>query len=249
MYFNSDLVNFCLSTHAVLYYLKKGGGLCSITDTLSLLVFKHLGSVIGSAFINSFFFVPDLILDLFRNDTNSNEERYSESCLRFFDLVRTDAMAYIALTGNPYCQSAKYCEYFTHVSMLHDGDQSAVRLYRICAHILISGVVSILGLYIKGQIEPYTIGATIIIGMFVSTYIISYQADPAEALLLMYNLDEEFHRRYPKKVAFNPTDKREQDKYLSWLEGDYSRKSDITSSFARDIKQLKNDQWNENLQA
>jgi hypothetical protein len=57
----------------VLYYLKKGGGLCSITDTLQLLVFKHLGSVIGSAFINSFFFVPDLILDLFRSDSSSNE--------------------------------------------------------------------------------------------------------------------------------------------------------------------------------
>lgn len=61
-------------------------------------------------------------------------------------------MGFVALTGNPYCQSAKYCEYLTHVSMLHDGDQSAIRLYRICAHILISGLVSILGLYIKGQI-------------------------------------------------------------------------------------------------
>lgn len=206
---------------------------------LSLLVFKHLGSVIASAFINSFFFVPDLLLDFCRSDTTGNEERYSEGCLRFFDLVRADAMAYIALTGNPYCQSAKYCEYFTHVSMLHNGDQSTMRLYRICAHILIPGLVSILGLYIKGEIEPYTIGATIIIGMFVCTYIISFQADPAEALLLMYNLDEEYYRRFPKKLTFNPSDKREQEKYLNWLSGDYARKSDITAGFANDLRELK----------
>lgn len=99
----------------------------------------------------NFFFIPDLIADLFRNDS-SNDEHYSEGCFRFLDLVRTDAMAYIGLTGNPFCQSSKYCEYFTHVSMLQDGDQSALRLYRICAHILIAGMVSILGLYIKGNI-------------------------------------------------------------------------------------------------
>lgn len=64
-----------------------------------------------------------------------------------------------------------------------------MRLYRICAHIVIAGLISILGLFIKGQIEPYTIAATIVIGMFVSTYIISYQADPADAMLLMYNID------------------------------------------------------------
>jgi hypothetical protein len=56
----------------VLYYLKKGGGLCSITDVLSLLVFKHLGSVIAAGFM-AFFFIPDLILDLFRSEKHSKE--------------------------------------------------------------------------------------------------------------------------------------------------------------------------------
>lgn len=102
------LVNFCLSTHAVLYYLKKGGGLCSIPDVLSLLVFKHLGSVIAAGFMD-LFFIPDLILDLFRGEKHSKEERSADGCLRFFDLLRTDAMAYIGLTGNSYCNSAKYC--------------------------------------------------------------------------------------------------------------------------------------------
>jgi hypothetical protein len=141
--------------------------------------------------------------------------------------VRTDALAYVILTGNPYCQSAKYCEYITHESMLHDGNQSTLRLYRICAHVFIAGLVSILGLFIKGGIEPYTVGATFIIGMFVSTYIISYQADPAEALLMMYNLDEEFYRRTINKTLTNSTDKKDQDKYLVWLVQDFIKKNEI----------------------
>jgi hypothetical protein len=157
-------------------------------------------------------------------------------------------MGYVGLSGNSYCNSAKYCEYFTHMSMLHDGDQSALRLYRISAHIFIAGLVSILGLYIKGNIEPYTVGATLIIGMFVSTYIISYQADPADALLLMYSMDEEFHRRQSKRGVFNPADQREKERYLSWLEGEYSRKSDITNGFANDIKNLKDEHWKEQVQ-
>jgi hypothetical protein len=52
----------------------------------------------------------------------------------------------------------------------------------------------------------------------------------------MYSIDEEFYRRYSKKGAHNPADKKEQDKYLGWLEGEYSRKTEITSGFAKEIK-------------
>lgn len=159
------------------YYLKKGGGLCAIGETLQLWLFKHIGSIIGGAFMNVFFFLPDMVLDFFRKNSNDDEE--SVGCLTFFDLVRNDAMGYIALTGTSYCQAAKYCEYFTHESLLCEGSQSVLRLYRICAHILIAGCVSIAGLYIKGAIEPYTIGLTIIIGIFSCTYIVSFQADPS----------------------------------------------------------------------
>lgn len=188
--------------------------------------------MIAASFMD-IFFIPDLVLDFFRSDSSEHE---AGGCFKFFDLVRSDAMAYVALTGNPYCHSSKYCEYFTHSSMLHSSDQSALRLYRICAHILIAGIVSILGLYIKGNIEPYTIGATIVIGMFVCTFIVSYQSDPAEAILLMYCIDEEYNRRSPKKVAQSAADKREQDKFLEWLGGEYARKSEITAGFANELR-------------
>lgn len=188
--------------------------MCNIVETLELLVLKHLGSVIGGAFINIFFFIPDLILDFFRID---NSKCCQCGCLKFFDLVRSDALAYVGLTGNPYCNSAKYCEYFTQGNMSCQSSQSVMRLYRICAHIFISGLISILGLFIKGAIEPYTIAATIIIGMFVSTYIISYQADPADAILMMYNIDYEYFQRSGKKVDANVLDKAQQQIFLKWL--------------------------------
>jgi hypothetical protein len=210
----------------VRHYLKKGGGACSITDTLSLLIFKHLGSVIGASFVNFFLFVPDIIADLFRFTDKAKTDSCDLGCVGFLDLVRSDAMAYVVLTGNSYCNSAKYCEYFTRESMTCDSTQSPLRLYRISAHILIAGIVSLVGLYIKGQIEPYTIAATIIIGMFVSTYIISYQADPAEAILLMFNIDQEYFRRQKVKLALSLNDETQQKTLLDWLSKEVSKREE-----------------------
>jgi hypothetical protein len=164
--------------------------LCAIPEAWKLLILKHLGSVIGGSFITLLEFIPDLIIDLFRKTYTSEN-----GCCGPFDLVRSDALALVSLSGMPYCNSAKYCEYLTYESITSNSNQSVLKIYRIAAHLLIAGTVSILGLYIKGTIDPYTIGFTILIGIFISTYLISYQADPAEAFLLMYLLDEEYWRR------------------------------------------------------
>jgi len=66
------------------------------------------------------------------------------------DLVRSDAFAFLAASGNPFCNSAKYCEYLTEESMVTDGAQSVMRTYRLCAHLAIVGICSIFGLYVKG---------------------------------------------------------------------------------------------------
>lgn len=217
-----------------MHYLKKGGGLCSIGETLHLLIFKHLGTVIASGFINIFLFVPDLLLDFCRLNKSNKEESCVDSFLRFFDLVRSDALAFTALTGLPYCNSAKYCEYFNHESFTTESTQSVMRLYRICAHILIAGTVSLLSLYVKGQIEAYTVGATFIIGMFVSTYIISYQADPADALHLMYNIEQEYHRRSTKKQQVNLLNEDQKKLHERWLLDIVGKKD---SEFAKEVKE------------
>lgn len=45
-------------------------------------------------------------------------------CDSLFDLVRSDAMAYINLSGLPYCNSARYCEFLCSNSRLFPGNQS-----------------------------------------------------------------------------------------------------------------------------
>ena len=64
-----------------------------------------------------------------------------------------------------------------------------------------------LTLKLKGTVEAYTIAAVLILGIFVSTFIISYHSDASEALLIMFLLEEEFYKRGDKKLkaasAFN----------------------------------------------
>ena len=96
-------------------------------------------------------------------------------------------MAYINLAGNPYCNSARYCEYLCERSLLMDNSQSTSRAYRICAHFLIAGFISILGLYLKGTgISLYTIGIIIVLTIFISTFFISLHTDAAEAIQIIF---------------------------------------------------------------
>jgi hypothetical protein len=153
--------------------------------------------VIAASFINAFLFVPDTIVDILRVFCNFS--------IKVLDLVRTDALAYTVLTGNPFCNSAMYCEYLSEETLLSDFSQSIMRTYRIAAHILLAGSVSIVGLYLKGTIEPYTVIATFILGIFISTFMISYNADAAEALMLMHFLQEEYYKRSDEhnKITIN----------------------------------------------
>lgn len=75
---------------------------------------KNFGSVVASAFMNGFFSFYDFIFDFFRPNTvdSKNQNVIGRCCdtfANFFDLVRSDAMAYVNLSGNPYCNSARYC--------------------------------------------------------------------------------------------------------------------------------------------
>lgn len=78
----------------------------------------HFGSVVASSFIAGWFAGPDYIFDCVRSDAvtplgEGQQLSISQRCMNrvddFFDLVRSDCMAYIYMTGNPYCNSARYC--------------------------------------------------------------------------------------------------------------------------------------------
>lgn len=101
-------------------------------------------------------------------------------------------MAYINLTGNPYCNSARYCEYLCDRSIIMDYSQSTSRVYRICAHFLITGIMAIMALYMKGNISIYALLVIMVQSLFIATLFISVHADATEAIQIIFLTDEEF---------------------------------------------------------
>jgi hypothetical protein len=125
------------------------------------MLFKHLGSIIGGSFITSFFFSAlDYLFDIFKpNHLQHPDSSYTtfytdrcKLCSVFFDLIREDAISFITLTGNPYCNSSRYCQYLCDRSIITDYALSTSRSYRISTHFLIGTLMVIFSLYINGKI-------------------------------------------------------------------------------------------------
>lgn len=162
-----------------------------------------MGSVIAGAYITGFLSLFDFIFDFVKPDENANPDGcytncykcFCVCCIRVFDLVRSDAMAFINLTGNPFCNSSRYCEYLCDRSIIMDYSQSTSRAYRICAHFLIVGVMAILALYIKGNISIYALLVIMVQTLFIATLFISIHADATEAIQIIFLTDEEFARQ------------------------------------------------------
>ena len=152
--------------------------------------------------MTGFFSLGDYLFDLIKPSNEDDEGCYAscfnftcKACIKVFDLVRSDSMAYINAAGIPYCNSARYCEYLTDKSLLLDGSQSASRTYRICAHLAIASVVGILGLYLKGTITASIILFIVFASLIISTFFISIHADAAEALVILFLNNEEIEMR------------------------------------------------------
>jgi hypothetical protein len=130
-----------------------------------LLLGKHFGSVVGGSFMTGFFSIGDFIFDFLKPDENANPDSCYNSCYQcackpcfsIYDLVRSDAMAFINMTGNPFMNSARYCEFLCDRSIIMDYSQSTSRAYRICAHFLITALMSIFALYANGEISIYAL--------------------------------------------------------------------------------------------
>lgn len=100
--------------------------------------------------MNSFFSILDFICDaLIPTFDDSNPCFY---CINrfagFFDLARSDAMTVVYLSGNAYCNSARYCEYVVNKYALTSQSQSISRIYRYCSHFAIAGVNCILAFWV-----------------------------------------------------------------------------------------------------
>lgn len=84
-------------------------------DHLKFFFTKHIGSVIAASLITGLFTIWDYIFDILRPQRSFSPgkqgiiDKFCGIFSNTFDLVRSDAMGYILLTGNPYCNSARFC--------------------------------------------------------------------------------------------------------------------------------------------
>lgn len=175
---------------------------------LKLQIANNLGSVIACSFITSFFAIFDLIFDIFK--PSSKEGLYGRFCdcccgwlLRIWDLVRSDTMSYVILSGNPYCNSARYCEYLCDKSILTEYSQSCSRIYRISAHFFIASITLIYSIYYTENKSIYAYLIILVGALVVSTFFISLHADAAEAIQIIYLLDQEFMHRGEHELKHN----------------------------------------------
>jgi len=91
-------------------------------------------------------------------------------------------MAYISLTDNPFCNSARYCEYLCDKTIITRNTQTSSRIYRVCAHFFIVGLTVIYTMLATDNKSIYALGLIIFGSLTISTFFISLHADGAEAI-------------------------------------------------------------------
>jgi hypothetical protein len=104
-------------------------------------------------------------------------------------LVRSDALAFVYLTGNAYCNSARYCDYAVFKSKITQNSQGLTRIYRLTSHFAIAGVVCILSFWVLnlgGEVSISAMWILLLLSLGVATFFVSLNADSAEAITILY---------------------------------------------------------------
>lgn len=165
--------------------------------------------------MNAFFGIADFIFDaLIPNFDDQNSCFY---CINrfaaFFDLARSDSLTIVYLSGNSYCNSARYSEYLSVKSSITNRpgqtaeSQSASRIYRLTAHFALGGIITLVafwvfGFTLKQEVAIPAMLVLLLVSMGVATFFISLHADAGEAILVLYLMEEEFSL---KRTTSKPT--------------------------------------------
>ena len=198
-----------------------------------------MGSIFAAAFINSFMLIPAAIYDTIRN---CGDAKFTQAnCLSaVMDMVRSDALTFVALTGVPYCNSAKYCDYFWYESMTTEKTSSSLRIYKLAAHIFISVSATIAGLFYLGNIEGSIVYFDLICGLALITFFIQLPVDVTDCLRLLYLIEEEGYKRRNEYVKFSNTVLSRMDQVRFVKE---TRKIYENRELAEKISKIRQEHW------
>ncbi len=111
-------------------------------------------------------------------------------------------MTMVALVGNPFCNSARYCEYLCDKSPITAYSQSCNRVYSLSSHFMITSLTIIFSVYFTKNTSIFSLMMIIAGALTISTFFVSLHADIAEAIQIVYLLDIELRNRVDGKLVF-----------------------------------------------
>jgi len=201
MYMISYVVNFCVSGNAVDWYWSAYEPVNQSTQrvnthwysSLTRLLTKNWGSVVGGSFLNAFFEIPTLLVELLTCHPTTCCGKLGTICYNdcsclgsFFRLVRTDAYSYINLSGIPFCTAARECSKLCTSSNLFVGNYSPLKHQRFVAHVLLVAISVVIGYLIASvrlqHVSRWGVITLIVVVYMVVTWFIGIFTDSAEGI-------------------------------------------------------------------
>ena len=167
------------------------------SSSLGRMVSRHWGSVVAGSFMNGFFEVPTLFMELVtchpRTCCNKAGVMCEQKCCcgKFFNLVRTDAYSYINLAGLPFCnaarQSFEVCHYAQNEFV---AGYNPMKHYRFVASTALTTLLYILGsIYVNKRVVNFYWWENvvlIVISYAVICWFVDISANAAEGVSTSY---------------------------------------------------------------
>ena len=190
MYLSFHLVNFCVSGRATDWYWNNHEA--KWHTPIMRLVTRHWGSVVGGSFINGFFEVPTLIVELFTCHAHTCCHKIGQTCDNkgfldiCFGLVRTDAYSYITLSSLPFCNSARECHRICLNSDSFVGSYNPMKHYNFVASVFLTALGYLLGhIYVNRRLSSFTWWHNVVLVIIVYVVIcwfVKITSDAAEGI-------------------------------------------------------------------
>ncbi len=188
MAFLKESFNFLISGTTVYFYFKNQ---LSISFAFGNFLKFHWGSVVAGSLLLDFFYIFDIFYDFMKpknSDTLSIFTKICCCCDRVLGLARSDTFSFLNLIGQPYCNSARFCEQIDDRSDTFDGSQSVFRVifyfifqfFRIGSHVMLASISTCLTyvFMVSSENEVSVLGLifSFIVNLFVVTFFVSLMA-------------------------------------------------------------------------
>lgn len=219
--FLRDSFNFCVSGNACDYYWREPGK-STCFSSYSRLLCRHWGSVVGGSFLNAFFQIPTLIVQLLTCHPTACCAKMGATCYNscgfltcFFDLVRTDSYSYINIGSIPFCNAGRQCKKICLGAKHFVGYHSPMKHYRYAAHVFLVTAAFIAAWFIlRARVWNYgfwNLALLITLIYITVTFFVGIHADAAQGLQTSYFCEHQLQPTHNLMQRLHPAYAQELD--------------------------------------